>query len=91
MCVESYDVFVTLFFFSRKLFRHPQAHTVSSIYFCIENKRQTKNLINMSKKMEELNNTPTWVKIVKIIIAVLTAIIGFFTGAGVQAMTALIQ
>lgn len=45
----------------------------------------------MSKKMEEQNNTPTWVKIVKIIIAVLTAIIGFFTGAGVQAMTALIQ
>lgn len=45
----------------------------------------------MSKKMEELGNAPVWVKIVRIIIAVLTAIIGFFTGAGAQAMTSLIM
>lgn len=45
----------------------------------------------MSKKMEDMGNSPVWVKIVRIIIAVLTAIIGFFTGAGAQAMTSLIS
>jgi len=44
----------------------------------------------LTPKETSMGNSPVWVKIVRIIIAVLTAIIGFFTGAGAQAMTSMI-
>lgn len=38
--------------------------------------------------MNALNKNPnTWSKIIQIVIAILTAILGFFTGTGVKAAT----
>lgn len=41
----------------------------------------------MSTKMNEEGKNPLVAKIIKIAIAILTAILGFFTGAGANAMT----